>query len=604
MLKTKIFWIIIIFLILIFGLFKIDSVQSLNDISKMNRVIMYDKDGQVFYESNNLHEGSYLTIEEVPKLVKEIFIFSEDKNFYRHNGFDIYRITKSIVSNSSSGASTITQQLIKNLYFSNNRSYIRKGKEIYLSMRLEAIYTKEEILEAYFNTLYFNHKIYGLKDAAAFYFNKNVYELTISEIAILANIIKNPTLFSPILNYDKALVKRNYLLKAIYKEGLISNDELSEAVDEKVIITNTRTIIYNDAVLYYKDLVLTELKKIKVTKDFNQTISIYTAFNSQLNSKLAHTIKNRDLKGNTSAIITDEKGYYVSIIGGKSYTDSSLNIALDGTRQIASTVKPLLYYYALEQGYNPMTKINGEKSSFTIDGIKYTFANSANLYENTPIPMAYALATSDNMYALKLHTFLELKGISSILNRFGIKSKRDIQQALGNVSMSLKNLLEIYHTFQNLGLHTNFKAIKKVVVNKKTFYTSYPSYKRILNENTTYVMNEMMTLMFDSKLNHIRKVTGNSISSDIKYKVAGKSGTTDKDSYMIGFNKQYLIGIWTGNDNNLSSFDSFFSKDLFVEAFNYLVKNDEWHSIPAGVDKKIIKINSFSNYERVIYYLK
>ena len=593
--------IIFIALILFITLIYIDNKKTLNEIRHRNRIVLYDKDNKPFYETNNMHEGSYLEDKEIPSMIKKIFIHSEDKNFYKHNGFDIYRISSSMLHNSTSGASTITQQLIKNLYFTNNRSYLRKTKELYLSMRLEAIYTKNEILEAYFNTLYFNHNIYGIKDAASFYFNKDVYSLSISEITILANIIKNPTLFSPLLNYERVLIKRNYLLQSLYKAKIINSDELQEATLDRPTVSGIKASLYSDGILYYKDIVLNELKALKIKKDFNQTIKVKTQFNTSLD-KLISSEKAK-FSSDISIIVTDQNGYYNAILGGKDYQSSTLNIAIDGTRQVNSTIKPLLYYYALENGYTPLSLFSGNKVSFHINGVKMNFSNSGDIYENTLIPMAYALATSDNMYALKLHTALNFKGITSMLNRFNIKSTPHIQQAIGNVSMSFSNLMQIYHSFQTLGIYHEFKAVNEVTVDKKLVFKNYNEDKRVLNKSTTYVLNEMMTLMFDNQLNHKRKVTGSKIASRLNFKVAGKSGSSSTDSYMIGFNPEVLIGIWVGDDE-LTKLESFLPKDLFSTIFNFLATKNTWYNLESDVVYEYVKVNTFSEYRRNIAFKK
>lgn len=578
----------------------LDNNNHLNDITKLNRIVLKDSNQNIFYEANNFNEGNYLTIEEIPPLVINIFLYSEDKNFYKHHGYDPYRIIKSITSNSSSGASTITQQLIKNLYLTEERSYLRKGKELYLSLRLEQIYTKDEILEAYFNTLYFAHNLYGLKDASAYYFNKEPFELTISEIAILCNIIKNPSLFSPELNPNQAFLRRNFLLKNLYSASIINKDDYFSATHEKIDITKTRLKLYSDAILFYKDLVLLEYKKYNLERDFNQTIIIQTAFDSNLNKRLDTLIQNKNLGRDVSIIITDNEGYYLSVIGGANYQKSSLNIGISGLRQVASTIKPLLFYSALEAGLSPLYQLDVNKTDFIINGDTYQFKNASNLYEKTPISMGTALATSDNIYALKLHTILKLNGISKQLKKFGITSKPNIQQALGNVALSLNELNKIYSTFQNLGKRPDFKTIKSIQIDKKIIIKTYPSYTEILNDTNCFILNEMLTWMFDSKLNNIRKVTGNSMVHKMPFKVAGKSGTDLNNSYMIGFNKTYLISAFVGGDS-LTSYEQYFSKEMFLEAYNVLINKNDWYDIPTNVKEGLYQVNSYSNYQKIVY---
>lgn len=589
-------------------LIKADNSKAVNDIKRINRIEIYDSSNKLIYWSNNYHESSYTDFEDIPNIIKQIFVYSEDKRFYSHSGFDIYRIINSLTKNSKSGASTITQQYVKNLYFTNARNIFRKIKELYLSIRLEQIYTKDEILQGYLNTIYFGHSIYGITDAARFYFNKELDELSIAEICVLANIIKNPTLFNPIDKFDNALLKRNALIKALYSASIISSYEMSQAQSEEINIYKQNPKIYSSAVLYFKDIVLKELTELKIKKDFNQVISIYTNYNTDLNKKLQELIDKRNLDSNVSLIAVDKNGYYLSTIGGKDYNSNSFNIAIKGQREIASTIKPLLYYEALKSGYNPLTSHLCNQTLFKINNNTYSFSNYHNIYESVPIPMGYALATSDNIYALKTHVSLGLKSISRALKKYDISSQSHIQQAIGNISISLNKLLEIYYSFQSLGNTVSFKAIKEIHINDKRIYKNYFSYNKVLNSDICYILNDMMTYMFDDNLSHNTTVTGKYIAPFLNGKAAGKSGLDDYNSYMIGFNKDYLIGAWTGYINHkvLSNpKDKAFPKTLFLNAFNQLFIGDSWYEKPNnvyGIDLNPTPFNK--NYYKTIYFLK
>lgn len=535
--------------ILITFLLIIDGKKTINDITQMNKIQIYDKNNSLIYSSSNLHEGNYLSLGEMSDDIIKIFVFSEDKRFFNHNGFDSYRILKSVFSSSSSGASTITQQYIKNLYFNNERSYIRKIKEIYLSIRLEMDYSKNEILEGYLNTIYFGNDQYGIYDASVYYFNKHPANLSISQICVLANIIKNPTLYSPTSNYSNALLKRNSLIRSLLKGGVITDLEYKKSISEELILEKGNPIKYDDAILYFKDVVLNELSKLNIKKDYNQTIKIYTKYNTSLNQAVSNLFPNLDDE-TASFICVDKEGYYLSTIGGVNYSNSSFNIGLNGKRQIASTAKPLLYYDAILRGYKDKM-FTSSITNFIINNNTYKFKNYGSIYENRPITMDEALAISDNMYALKMHVFLKLKGINRTLAKFNIKDEESIAQALGTTSMSLRSLLKIYYSFANEGKTTSFRAIDKVIINKKIVYKSHPEIIDLLDKEACNILKNKMHSMFLPNYNLKSTPTGLRIASKLKQKVYGKSGLDDYNSYMIGFTEDYLIGAWVGYNNNI-----------------------------------------------------
>lgn len=566
----KLFKLFILIILLLPILFYIDGKKSIHEISKMNRIELYDKNNNLFYTSFNLHEGNYIGLNEINENTITIFLFEEDKRFYAHHGFDIYRIFKSIITNSSSGASTITQQYIKNLYLNNERTYIRKLKELYLSIRLELDYSKNEILEGYFNTLYFGHNLYGIYNASKFYFNKEPINLEIDEICILANIIKNPNLYSPVLNYDNAYLKRNCLIKELYSSKIISKLDCIKYLDKVLKVCQERPALYNDGILYFKDLVLKELKNVKIKSDYNQVIKVYTNYDPNLNlNVLKQSLQHEE---QSSFICVDKDGYYLSAIGGNNYITSSFNIGLYGLRAIASTVKPILYYYAILKGYSNI-KLLSEKTTFKINNNYYNIKNFNSIYENRYINMTEALSVSDNIYAVKLHLLLNMKGITDTLKLFNITDEKSIFQAIGKTQMSLNQLINIYYTFNNNGLNTSFKSIKYVSINNKVKYRNYQNKTQLLDKSSCNILKEKLSSMFEENPNLKQTPTGLRIKNKLNVSIKGKSGLDDYNSYMIGFTDDYTFGAWSGytnmellKNNNAKALP----KDIIVSCVNTL----------------------------------
>ena len=310
----KIFIILIIIFILIITIdLSTSKIKSVEDISNLTKIKMYDDRGEFFYEINNLHESSYVRLEDIsPNLITTV-IGIEDKRFYEHPGFDILRIGKAIVNNLTQdnliGGSTITQQYVKNIYLSSERSIIRKIRELYFAVKLESIYSKQEILEGYLNTIYFNHGIYGVYDASKYYFNKEPIDLTLAESAILTAIIKSPANYSPITNKEKNDERKKVILNTLLKNKDITISEYELALNEKVIITKTKYQKYSDAVLFYKDIVL---KEIENTALKSRNFDIYTSFNLEVNTYISEYIKDNPIYSNLGIVILNSNGELVA----------------------------------------------------------------------------------------------------------------------------------------------------------------------------------------------------------------------------------------------------------------------------------------------------
>lgn len=601
--RKRVLKIMLLGIIIIFFTFKLETINSVNDISKLNKITIYDKNDEIIYEENNSHQANYVKLIDInPRFIRYLLTI-EDKNFYKHPGFDPVRIIKvfftNIVSKEKKGASTITQQYVKNLYLSNHKSYIRKLKEIYYAVKLENIYTKDEILEGYLNTIYFASNIYGIYDASYYYFNKHPKNLSINESALLIAMIKAPNTYSPLLNYEASMKRKNEILAILLKNKEISETEYQTSVAQNIEIHGIHKQSYSSAIMFFKDHVLQEFYELGLKLDFGKNYNIYTSYDQALNERL-NTYINRNLDDcNSSVVIMDKQGYLVSCIGGNNYYESAYNIAYKAKRDIGSTIKPLLYYCALENGFTPLTTFTSEKSDFYLKNEKISFSNYHDIYENKKITMAYALATSDNIYAVKTHLFLRMKPLVALLKKFGIQSEEKPTLALGNVAMSLLDLTSIYHTLSTQGNYLKPHSIKTIADQNKKIYTTKSIPVRKLDSTICYQISELMTLMFDTRLNNIMHVTGTSLAPKITNMVAGKSGLTDFDSYMMSFNPYYTIGVWCGYTDNrelTSTYLQGMPKKIFYEAYDQLIKGNEeiWYECPSNITKRLVDPTAFN----------
>lgn len=570
---------------------------------------MYDQNGEAFYEINNLHEATYVKIDEINEYVIKAFVETEDRRFYQHQGFDIYRIIQAFFHNithkSTIGASTITQQYVKNIYLSNEQSLIRKIREIYYAIKLERIYDKDEILEGYLNTIYFNHGIYGIYDAAKYYFNKEPKDLTLAEAASLAAIIKAPATYAPDINLESNIQRQHIILNSLYDRNVISLSEYNTAINQELIVTKTKYQHYNNGTLFFKDLILSELNNGGYA---SQNLEVYTTFDSILNEHMENTI-HKNIACNYAIVVISNSQEILAIVGNNNYLENPYNIATLGARMIGSTIKPMLYYEALESNMTALSKFTSRPETIYLNKQPYIFKNYNNNYENQPITMAYAIATSDNIYAIKTHLYLGSNKLISFLKGFGISDIENYPSlALGTVDMSLLKLTSIYNTFSTLGIYQEPYLIKEIKSNQKTIYKHIDQKKRLLSEASSFIISDLLTGTFDTNLSHKISVTGASIADKINTKVAGKSGLTDYDSYFVGYTPLYTIGVWSGYlDNRLLNDDESkrYPKNIFLSLINYLMKSQQnvWYEKPSGVTSLFVDPTGFNTgYKKTLYF--
>ena len=597
-----------IFFIIVFIDLKASKINSIEDISNLTKVKMYDRENRVFYEINNLHESSYVRIEDINENIIKTIIEIEDKRFYKHKGFDLISITKAFINNLSGkpimGGSTITQLYVKNIYLSNEKSILRKIRELYFAIKIESIYSKEEILEGYLNTIYFNHGIYGIFDACKYYFNKTPNEISLAEASTLIAIIKSPAKYSPITNLENNTGRKKIILRTLLNNNKITENEYNISIKEEITITKTKYQKYSNSVLFYKDIVLDEIKKTALK---SRNFDIYTSFDIDVNNFIETYINNNPILSDLAIVVLDNNANIVAATG-KNYKYSTFNPSTSSLRMIGSAIKPMLYYEALNYGMSSISKFKSEETIFYINKKVYEPKNFNNKYENKKITMAYALATSDNIFAVKTHLYIGSNKLISFLNKFDVESQNYPSLALGTAEMSLLKLTSIYNTFSRLGVYSDPKTINYINSNNKRYSIKTQKDINLLNPSTSFIINELLTNTFDTHLGGSINVTGYSIADKLNVKASAKTGLTDYDSYMIGYTPIYSVGIWTGNIDNSLHTDTFsknFPKQAFFHIINYLSEENKniWYDVPNDVYSVFTTPTGFNNnYLKLMYF--
>ena len=594
-LLKKLSFLTIIFILIYVSIYTIAYFNKIK-ITSSNAYYLYDN-------NNNLINGAsdkWVKLEDISPYLIDATISIEDKKFYKHQGFDFLRIFKSLYINISNGktlqgASTISQQLAKNLYLSFDKTYERKIKEAWYTVRLESQYSKDEILEGYLNTINYGG-VYGIENASYYYFNKSSKDLTLSEASILAGIPKSPSNYSPILNYDKSKKRQQLVLKAMIDNNYITKDEMNNAYNEKLNFYGYLDTNKLNTLRYFEDAVYNELDNLNLSNYAKDTggLKIYTTLDLNTQNILENSIKNNFNIENmqlASIIVNPNNGEVLALTGGVDYNKSQFNRAINSKRQVGSTLKPFLYYSALENGFTESTTFSSEETTFVFaNNQTYSPANYNNKYGNKDITMAAALAYSENIYAVKTHLFLGEENLVEMLKRVGITSKLEAipSLALGSEEISLIDMISAYSTLASGGVKTKTHFIKKIEDSYGNILYEYNDNKeQILNSSLVYIMNETLTSTYNYNFIDYNYPTCYDLASKLTNKFSIKTGTTDTDHLIFGYNKDLLVGIWSGYDDNkyTNASDGKPIKYMWGEIVeNYFTdKETSWYDMPNNV---------------------
>jgi penicillin-binding protein 2D len=568
-LKRTILYSSLTFLILAVSFFIYVYMQGPPPLANEQNTVIYSAENEVIGVKHGSQNRYWVRLNEVSPYVKKAFIATEDKHFYSHFGFDIPRIaiaaSKNILSMEKlQGASTITQQYARNLYLSHEKTWKRKLNEAIYALRLEMFYDKDEILEGYLNTIYFGHGNYGIEAASGYYFNKHASELNLAEAALLTAIPKGPSYYSPINHPKRAKKRQEVILKLMLEEDIISKTEYKEALNSELVFSLEDDRKGEQIAPYFQDIVMEEATEIldKTRQEIESGgYKIYTTLNSSMQEDLEKTVEktmDKDSSVQIAAISLDPKsGGIRALMGGRNYVESPFNRAIHAKRMAGSTFKPILYYAALKMGYTPATALQSRPTQFELaDGQVYAPSNYNGYYAYDTITLAQALALSDNIYAVKTNMFFKPQVLVDTARQFGITSELPAvpSLALGTASVTVLEMTKSYAVLANNGKDVTPHTITKIMDSRgQTIYERKKEKKQLLlDPKIAFVLTHLMTGIFDESLNDYSQVTGASISDILTRPYAAKTGSTNTDSWMIGFSPQLVTAIWTGYDKDKS----------------------------------------------------
>ena len=533
------------------------NTQKISDMIKEQRFIdainskVFDINGNIiteFYQENR----TPVSLSVIPVNLINAVIAIEDSEFYTHKGISLRGILRAQWENFKNivlqlkkeakpqGGSTVTQQLGINTFLTREISLNRKLKDILIALQIERNFTKDEILEMYLNEIYFGHGAYGVQSAAQMYFNKNVQDLNLAECALIAGLPRGPSYYSPILNQETSLKRRNIILDRMHKLGYITKKDMEEAQQSPLILNYTNKRDKFTAPYFSTFILYQLLEEFGAHMVYKGGLKIYTTLDLEMQDFAEKALQESGREGAIIAI-EPQSGYIKAMVGGKDFEESKFNRATQAYRQPGSAFKPFIYLTALDNGFTP---------SNIIEDSPVTFENgwSPENYEKEfrgPVTLEEAFELSINIIGVKL---LEQVGVNKVINyahKAGIKSelRPDLSLALGTSEITPLEITSAYATIANLGVRVNPISIIRIEDNTgKSIKENIPQKKKLFKEETCYVLINMMEGV-------IKRGTG--WNAQIGRPVAGKTGTTNDfvDAWFIGFTPDLVTAVYIGNDD-------------------------------------------------------
>ena len=524
------------------------AIQSLEIPKRPPSIQIVDIDGRTLARRGDL-SGEVIPRKELPPYLPKAFIAIEDRRFYQHHGVDPLGIARAAIANIlhrgvSQGGSTITQQLAKNLFLTQERTITRKLQEVALALWLERKFSKAQILELYLNRVYFGSGAYGIEQAAQRYFGKSARQVTLTEAALLAGLVKSPSRLSPTRNFDGAERRAQIVLAAMSELNFINESTAQAAMARPPRIV---ALAGSGSVNYVADWVMDVLNELigRVEEDIVVETSIDGALQASGEKALSEELAQKGEKGGVSQgalVMMTPDGAVRALVGGRNYAESQFNRAIAAKRQPGSAFKPFVYLTAIEHGLTPETlrddrpiKINGWQPE-----------NYSREYFGS-VPLAKALAMSLNSVSVRLTLEFGQMAVIRTAHRLGIASKLEPNAsiALGTSEVSMIELVGAYAVFANGGMAVLPHVVEQVrTASGKPVYARNPQpLGRIVKPEAIAMMNEMMRETLTIGTAHKAYLPG--------WPAAGKTGTSQefRDAWFIGYTSHLVAGVWLGNDD-------------------------------------------------------
>lgn len=574
-----------------------DDIDKVVNYSPKQSSQFLDKNGNLLANTFKDENREYVKYDDIPARVIESLIAIEDTQFFEHYGVNPDAISRAAIKNLQSGgysegASTLTQQLVKLLILTREKTIIRKVKEALLSLRLETILSKEEILERYLNHVYFGHGYYGVKTASKGYFKKELYQLSLKEIAILVGLPRAPSFYDPTKNLQVSLARANQVITRLETLGWITQEQYVKAINETPIIYN-QTLTQNSTAPYAVDYAIKEL-----SNDFPDILSggykIYLTIDSKAQEIANEAIrtsyedsKKRDFnirqgsknqaddkftKELNAAMISIENntGKIIAMVGGVDYNLSVFNRSTQSIRQAGSAIKPFLYQIALNEGFNPASQLFdiGRTYTYRENGVqkKWQPKNAGGNFQGI-VSFRDSLTFSRNLSTLNLVTDVGIGTVTNELKRFGFKNVNpELSVALGAVNINMIEFSQAYSVLSNQGTQVKPYIVEQVIDKNGNITKFEPEELEITTPEQIYLITSILKDVVDRGTGRRARVAG--------LELAGKTGTTNenKDAWFCGYSPSIQTLVWFGNDDNSPMRRAEMGGTIAAPAFGYFYR--------------------------------
>ncbi len=535
------------------------DVRLLSNYVPTETTYVYDVKGVPLAKIHGEEHREVVSLNKISPELKRAVLAIEDSNFYSHNGVNPYSIGRAVVVNWQKGAvvegaSTITMQLVKNLFLSKDRTFTRKISEAVLAVRIEQVFEKDEILEMYLNNIYWGHNNYGVETAAQSYFNKSASELNLSEAATMAGLIQAPENYSPFINYEATKRRQAQVLQRMSELGWISDQQAKEATSAPLLVGKP-TAWSTSKLPYITEAVIAELNE-RFGKDtvLKGGMRIQTTVDYYFQLKAEEIVRNAHRRvrgsgsraGEVALAAVDPRTHFVkALVGGTSYDKSQFNRAIMSRRQPGSSFKPFVYYSAFASGkFTPYSMVNDSPVRFREGGGYYSPQNYGGGYSGA-VSVYTALTNSLNVPAVVIGQKVGLNNVIEVCRRLSIKSPLEpvISLPLGAVGVTPLEMAGAYATFASIGWHSEPTVMVRVT----------DSQGNILLDNTQppkLILDQWATASLTSVLQGVIN-GGTGKNASIGRPAAGKTGTTssERDVWFVGYTPQLATAVWIGNDD-------------------------------------------------------
>ena len=550
-----------------------------------------------------------------PHLVRAL-VAVEDQRFYDHKGIDLVRVAGAAISNlrhgnRGQGASTLTQQLARNSFLTPEKTYTRKLKELVLARRLEAEFSKDEILELYLNKVYFGAGLYGAQAAALGYFGKPAADLSLAQAAMLAGLVKSPSTYAPTVDLARATARRDVVLTVMRDAGVITGDEHKKAVREAVVLEDSlrRAEAYGQ---YFKEAVRLELvERFGHERVYEGGLVVYTtldlAMQKAAEAEVEHSLKEiearqaaRRRKGapapttpplQAALVALDPRtGEVRALVGGRDFSASPFDRARQARRQAGSAFKPFVYAAAIEAGYSPASLITDLDAPIKTPQGGWTPEDEH--LESPFLTMRTALRSSSNRAAVHMLDDVGIDSAVSLATRMGMDGLPSVPSlALGAGDVTLMSMTAAYGAFANQGLLPVPTLIRRVETSSgEVLYERKSEPQRVISESTAFLMTSMLADVVNSGTAWPARRVGFTLPA------AGKTGTTNdyRDAWFVGFTPRLVSGVWIGYDQPRTIMAGGYAAELAVPLWGRFMARatkgnaPDWYQAPAAVTSATI----------------